>query len=153
MSVALQSEAIDVAAEYAQLVGDHPGAAVATFTGYVRDHSDQHAVTELELEHYPEMARKVLEDLGQSAAARFGLSNWRIVHRFGRLGVLDTIVWVGAVADHRGEAISACELMMDTLKTDAPFWKREQGPAGEQWVASRDTDMARRARWRLGEAQ
>ena len=57
MSVALQSEAIDVAAEYAQLVGDSPGAAVATFTGYVRDHSDQHAVTELELEHYPEMAQ------------------------------------------------------------------------------------------------
>ena len=82
MSVSLQSETIDVAAEYTQLVGDRPGAAVATFTGYVRDHSDQHAVAELELEHYPEMARKVLEDLGQSTAARFGLSNWRIVHRF-----------------------------------------------------------------------
>ena len=153
MSVALQSEAIDVAAEYALLVGDSPGAAVATFTGYVRDHSDQHSVTELELEHYPEMARKVLEDLGQSTAARFGLSNWRIVHRFGRLAVLDTIVWVGAVADHRGEAISACELMMDSLKTDAPFWKREQGPAGGQWVASRDNDTARRARWQSGETQ
>lgn len=153
MSVALQSEAIDVAAEYTQLVGDRPGAAVVTFTGYVRDHSDQHAVTELELEHYPEMARKVLWDLGQLAAERFGLSNWRIVHRFGPLGVSETIVWVGAVADHRGEAISACELMMDTLKTDAPFWKREQGPAGEQWVASRDSDIARRARWQSGEAQ
>ena len=155
MSVSLQSEAIDVAAEYAQLVGGSPGAAVATFTGYVRDHSHAHAhaVTELELEHYPEMARKVLKDLGQSAAERFGLSNWRIVHRFGRLAVSETIVWVGAVADHRGEVISACELMMDTLKTDAPFWKREQGPAGEQWVASRDSDMARRARWQSGEAQ
>ena len=153
MSVALQNEAIDVAAEYAQLVGDKPGAAVATFTGYVRDHSNAHAVTELELEHYPEMARKVLEDLGLSAAERFGLSSWRIVHRFGRLAVLDTIVWVGAVADHRGEAISACELMMDTLKTDAPFWKREQGPTGEQWVASRDSDAERRGRWQLGEAE
>jgi molybdopterin synthase catalytic subunit len=153
VSVALQNEAIDVAAEYAQLVGDKPGAAVATFTGYVRDHSNAHAVTELELEHYPEMARKVLEDLGLSAAERFGLSSWRIVHRFGRLAVLDTIVWVGAVADHRGEAISACELMMDTLKTDAPFWKREQGPTGEQWVASRDSDAERRARWQLGEAK
>ena len=153
MSVALQSEAIDVAAEYTQLVGDRPGAAVVTFTGYVRDHSDQHAVTELELEHYPEMARKVLSDLGQLAAERFGLRNWRIVHRFGPLAVSETIVWVGAVADHRSEAISACELMMDTLKTDAPFWKREQGPAGEQWVASRDSDIARRARWQSGEAQ
>ncbi len=153
MSVALQSEAIDVAAEYAKLVRDSPGAAVATFTGYVRDHSGQQSVTELELEHYPEMALKVLEDLGQSATERFGLSGWRIVHRFGRLAVSETIVWVGAVADHRGEAISACELMMDTLKTDAPFWKREQGAAGEQWVASRDSDSARRARWQSGEAQ
>ena len=153
MSVSLQSEAIDVAAEYVQLVGDSPGAAVATFTGYVRNHSDAHAVTELELEHYPEMARKVLENLGQSAAKRFGLSNWRIVHRFGRLAVSETIVWVGAVADHRGEAISACELMMDTLKTDAPFWKREQGPAGEQWVANRDSDTERRARWQSGDVQ
>ena len=153
MSVALQSEAIDVAGEYAQLVGDRPGAAVATFTGYVRDHTDQRAVTGLELEHYPEMARRVLEDLGQSAGERFGLSNWRIVHRFGRLAVSETIVWVGAVADHRGEAIDACELMMDTLKTDAPFWKREQGPAGAQWVASRESDTQRRARWQSGEAQ
>jgi len=153
VSVALQTEAIDVAAEYTQLVGPRPGAAVATFTGYVRDHSDQHAVTELELEHYPEMARKVMWDLGQLAAERFGLSNWRIVHRFGLLAVSETIVWVGAVADHRGEAISACELIMDTLKTDAPFWKREQGPAGEQWVASRDSDIARRARWQSGETQ
>jgi molybdopterin synthase catalytic subunit len=151
--VALQTEAIDIATEYARLIGDKPGAAVATFTGYVRDHSDQHVVTELELEHYPEMALKVLEDLGQSAAQRFGLSDWRIVHRFGRLAVLDTIVWVGAVADHRGEAISACELMMDTLKTDAPFWKREQGPGGEQWVASRDSDTQRRARWQSEEGQ
>ena len=153
MSVSLQAEAIDVTAEYAQLVGDRPGAAVATFTGYVRDHSDERPVATLELEHYPEMARKVLEDLGQSAAERFGLSSWRIVHRFGRLAVRETIVWVGAVADHRGEAISACEFMMDTLKTDAPFWKREEGPAGEQWVASRNSDTERRARWQSGEAQ
>ena len=152
MSVSLQSETIDVAAEYTELVGERPGAAVATFTGYVRAHSDQQAVTALELEHYPEMALKVLEDLGQLAAERFELSNWRIVHRVGSLVVSETIVWVGAVADHRGEAISACELMMDTLKTDAPFWKREQGPAGEQWVASRDSDLARRARWQSGEA-
>ena len=147
MSVALQSEAIDVAAEYTQLVGDCPGAAVVTFTGYVRDHSDQNAVTELELEHYPEMARKVLWDLGQLAAERFGLSNWRIVHRFGPLAVSETIVWVGAVADHRGEAISACELIMDTLKTDAPFWKAEERDGKTSWVDARDSDSAARDKW------
>lgn len=153
MSVCLQAESIDVAAEYARLVGDTPGAAVATFTGYVRDHTDQQVVTELALEHYPEMAQKVLDELGRSAAQRFQLSQWRIVHRYGVLGVSETIVWVGAVADHRGDAMSACEFMMDSLKTDAPFWKREQGPAGEQWVASRDSDSQRRARWQLGETQ
>ncbi len=153
MSVCLQAESIDVAAEYARLVGDTPGAAVATFTGYVRDHTDQQVVTELALEHYPEMAQKVLDELGRSAAQRFQLSQWRIVHRYGVLRVSETIVGVGAVADHRGDAMSACEFMMDSLKTDAPFWKREQGPAGEQWVASRDSDNQRRARWQLGETQ
>ena len=148
MSVSLQAEAIDVAAEYAQLVGDRPSAAVATFTGYVRDHSDERPVATLELEHYPEMAQRVLAELGEKAASRYGLSRWRIVHRFGMLGVAESIVWVGAVADHRGDAISACELMMDSLKTDAPFWKREEGQGGAQWVASRASDAQRRARWR-----
>jgi molybdopterin synthase catalytic subunit len=151
MTVSIQREPIDVASEYAQLVGPQPGAAVATFTGYVRDHSDAHAVSQLELEHYPEMAQKVLMALGERAADQFGLSRWRIVHRYGLLDVAETIVWVGAVADHRGEAISASELMMDTLKTDAPFWKREQGPDGQVWVASKAVDQNRRARWRSEE--
>ena len=147
MSVSLKSGAIDVAAEYAELIGDQPGAAVATFTGHVRGHAEGQAVTTLELEHYPEMAQKVLMALGETAAERFKLIRWRIVHRFGTLAVMDSIVWVGAVAEHRGEAIAACEFMMDTLKTDAPFWKREQGVAGEQWVARRDIDTLRKERW------
>jgi len=147
VTVSLQSEAIDVAVEYAALVGDQPGAAVATFTGYVRAHADGQAVSALELEHYPEMAQVVLCDLGKAAADRFGLSRWRIVHRYGKLAVAENIVWVGAVAEHRGEAIAACEFMMDTLKTDAPFWKREQGAEGGRWVAQRDVDTDRRARW------
>ena len=147
MAVSLQADAIDIAAEYAALVGKTPGAAVATFTGYVRDHSGENPVGVLELEHYPEMALKVLTDLGQQARERFSLHRWRIVHRFGSLPVGETIVWVGAVADHRGEAISACEFMMDVLKTDAPFWKREQGPGGDHWVANRERDSQRRDRW------
>jgi len=136
-----------VAAEYAELIGDQPGAAVATFTGYVRGHAEGAAVTALELEHYPEMAQKVLMTLGETAAERFKLTRWRIVHRHGSLAVSDSIVWVGAVAEHRGEAISACEFMMDTLKTDAPFWKREEGVAGDKWVAQRGIDTRRRERW------
>lgn len=151
MTVSVQAEPINIGDEYAALVGDAPGAAVATFTGYVRDHTGDNPVSVLHLEHYPEMAVKVLQSLGQEALARFGLLEWRIVHRFGSLSVGETIVWVGAVADHRGEAISACEFMMDTLKTDAPFWKREQSTEGTHWVASRGQDEQRRVRWKLGE--
>ena len=147
MTVSVQAEPINIGDEYAALVGDAPGAAVATFTGYVRDHTGDNPVSVLHLEHYPEMAVKVLQSLGQEALARFGLLEWRIVHRFGSLSVGETIVWVGAVADHRGEAISACEFMMDTLKTDAPFWKREQGPGGDHWVTNRERDSERRDRW------
>ena len=136
-----------MAAEYAELIGDQPGAAVATFTGYVRGHAEGAEVTALELEHYPEMAQKVLMTLGETAAERFKLTRWRIVHRHGSLAVSDSIVWVGAVAEHRGEAIAACEFMMDTLKTDAPFWKREEGVAGDKWVAQRGIDTRRRERW------
>ena len=74
------------------------------------------------------------------------VTRWRIVHRHGSLAVSDSIVWVGAVAEHRGEAIAACEFMMDTLKTDAPFWKREEGVAGDKWV-ERGIDTRRRERW------
>ena len=151
MTVSVQAEPINIGDEYAALVGDAPGAAVATFTGYVRDHTGDSSVSVLHLEHYPEMAVKVLQSLGQEALARFGLLEWRIVHRFGSLSVGETIVWVGAVADHRGEAISACEFMMDTLKTDAPFWKREQSTEGTHWVASRGQDEQRRVRWKQGE--
>lgn len=147
MTVSLQAEPIDVAAEYGALVGEMPGAAVATFTGYVRDHAGENSLAVLELEHYPEMALKVLQEVGKQAAERFELLEWRIVHRFGLLSVSETIVWVGAVADHRGEAINACEFMMDILKTDAPFWKRERGAEGARWVASREHDSRRRARW------
>ena len=147
MSVAIQAAAIDVAEEYARLVESAPGAAVATFTGYVRDFSEETAVHALELEHYPEMAQVVLQALGDSAAERFGLAGWRVVHRYGVLSVAETIVWVGTVAAHRGDALSACEYMMDTLKTDAPFWKREHGPSGNSWVQRRGSDDERRARW------
>ena len=111
-------------------------------------------MTELELEHYPEMAHKVVEELGQSAAERFDLASWRIVHRFGRLAVSETIVWVGAVADHRGEAISACELMMDTLKPTHLFGSVSKGPRESNgWRVATVTPSAGRAgnRGRLSE--
>ena len=93
------------------------------------------------------MAQKVLYEFGHAAAERFQLSQWRIVHRYGVLGVSETIVWVGAVADHRGEAMSACEFMMDSLKTDAPFWKRERFDDEVVLVTVNGLDEDRRLRW------
>lgn len=147
MSVCIQANGFSASAEYDALLTQAPGAAVATFSGYVRDFSDYGAVTSLELEHYPPMAERVLTDLGSRASAQFGLRGWRIVHRFGLMTTDDIIVWVGTVADHRGEAFAACEFIMDTLKTDAPFWKRETGDAGSRWVESRERDLQRRLRW------
>lgn len=147
MSVVIQAGAFGATREYDSLVEAHPGAAVVTFTGYVRDFSGQRPVETLELEHYPGMAERVLEALGVEASRRFGLRGWRIVHRYGCLAVAEPIVWAGVVADHRADAFAACEFVMDALKTDAPFWKREHGQGQSSWVAARITDDERRARW------
>ena len=147
MSVSVQSSTFSVANEYECLLGQAPGAAVSTFSGYVRDHSALGRVDRLHLEHYPGMAEVVLRDVGISASERFKLLGWRIIHRYGALSVDDIIVWVGTVAHHRAEAMSACEFIMDRLKTDAPFWKHESGADGESWVAAAASDSARRRRW------
>ena len=147
MSVSVQSSSFSPTDEYESLLETAKGAALATFTGYVREHSDRGAVQGLHLEHYPGMAENVLTSLGRAAEERFDLLGWRIVHRYGPLAVDDIIVWVGAVAHHRGNVISACEFMMDTLKTDAPFWKRERLEEGDVWVKARVADAERRSRW------
>ncbi len=148
MQVFIQKDNFDVDAHYDLLVRAFPGAAVVTFTGYVREYSEQGDVTGLELEHYPEMTQRRLQGLGEEAAARFTLKTWRIVHRYGKLDASDPIVWVGVVADHRGAAFDGCQFIMDTLKTDVPFWKREHLANGTaQWVDAKDEDTKRRKRW------
>ena len=148
MAVFVQREAFEVDQHYDFLVRENPGAAVVTFTGYVRDHCGAGEVVALELEHYPGMTEGVLADIGQQAQERFDLLAWRIVHRYGVLEVTDPIVWTGVVADHRGAAFEACEFVMDILKTDAPFWKREHLQSGtKHWVQARSLDAARRERW------
>ena len=125
----------------------HPDAAVATFAGFVRDFNDERQVDSLYLECYVEMATRVLNDLGNTAQQRFGLRAWQIVHRYGEMETADPIVFVATSADHRGEAFAACEFVMDTLKTDAPFWKREHSGDEGQWVTVKDVDKDRRERW------
>ena len=148
MQVFVQESSFDVDVQYEMLVRSSPGAAVVTFTGYVRDHSASENVVAMELEHYPGMTEQSLQHLGDTAASRFDLLNWRIVHRYGVLEVAEPIVWVGVTANHRSPAFDACQYLMDSLKTDAPFWKREFFDNGEgRWVSDKAEDHQRRAEW------
>ena len=147
MLVVVTDEAIDPGDMATRFYQSHPDAAVATFAGFVRDFNDERQVDSLYLECYVEMATRVLNDLGDTAQHRFGLRAWQIVHRYGEMETADPIVFVATSADHRGEAFAACEFVMDTLKTDAPFWKRERSGDEGQWVTVKDVDRDRRGRW------
>lgn len=138
----LVSEApIDVAAEIA-LAGDD--GALATFTGSVR--ADD-GVSELMLEHYPGATERALHGLAEEASRRWSLSGATIVHRVGPMAPGDRIVFVAAGAPHRQAALDACAFLIDRLKTDAPFWKRETVGDRQRWVERRDSDDASAARW------
>jgi molybdopterin synthase catalytic subunit len=143
MSVAVQSDPIDLSAELARAAGEGAGG-VATFTGYVR--ADD-GVTELLLEHYPGATEAALSALADEATKRWTLIGVRIVHRIGAMRPGDAIVFVAAAATHRRAALDACAFLIDRLKTDAPFWKRETRDEGERWVEARPTDSAAAERW------
>jgi len=147
MSVLVTSDAIHPVSLFQEFIEVNPRAAVATFTGHVRDYGENDGVHTLELEAYPEMAYSCLNELGREAAERFDLHAWQVVHRYGKLSVGEPIVWVATAADHRTEAFAACEFLMDTLKTDAPFWKREHSGQESSWVKVQASDLERKARW------
>jgi len=147
ISVRLQSELFDPGAETnAFLAGlDGDGAAV-TFTGLVRSTSDE-PVERLVLEHYGPMAERQIREIGEVAIARFQLSRLTVIHRHGELLPNEPIVLVMASAPHRQAAFEGASFVMDYLKTDAPFWKREDGPDGRRWVESHARDEETRASW------
>ena len=147
MLVHVTDESIDPGSLVTEFYSRNPDAAVATFAGFVRDFNDDGHVDSLYLECYVEMAKRVLNDLGNAAQQRFGLRACQIVHRYGEMKTEDPIVFVATSADHRGEAFAACEFVMDTLKTDAPFWKREHSGDEGQWITVKDVDKDRRERW------
>jgi molybdopterin synthase catalytic subunit len=121
--------------------------AICTFTGTVRDRNDGLAVSSMELEHYPGMTEKAIEAMIDEACLRFNIYGARVVHRIGLLQPLDQVVMVAVTSAHRGESFKACEFLMDYLKTQAPFWKKEQTPDGARWVDARVTDDAALAKW------
>ena len=147
--VSIQLHDFDLGAEVAALrVGDAAVGAVAAFVGTVRDRSsDSDQVQAMELEHYPGMTERSIEAMIDAAVERFGIRGARVVHRVGLLQPLDQIMMVAVTAAHRGSAFQACEFLMDYLKTQAPFWKKEQTPSGARWVDARVADDAALQRW------
>ena len=148
MSVRVQHEDFDVGAEIARLRAGNPKVgAVASFVGVVRDLNEGADVATMALEHYPGMTERALAGIVEQARARWSLYDVLVIHRVGELRPTDQIVLVVVTSAHRGAAFAACEFVMDYLKTEAPFWKKESTPAGERWVDARDSDDAARERW------
>src|SRR5436189_1183690 len=148
MRVRVQTEDFDVAREIAALrAGDARVGAVAAFVGLVRDINDAAAVSTLTLEHYPGMTEKALARIVEDAKSRWNVYDALVIHRVGELKPADQIVLVVVTGAHRGEAFAACEFIMDYLKTRAPFWKKEQTPAGARWVEARISDDEAAQRW------
>ncbi|BDT66498.1 hypothetical protein os1_06610 [Comamonadaceae bacterium OS-1] len=148
--VRIQTADFDPTTELAALrQGDRRVGAVVSFLGTVRDwHPDATGeVLSLELEHYPGMTERAIEAMVDQALARFDIYAAQVVHRVGLLQPLDQIVWVAVSSAHRGQAFQACEFLMDYLKTQAPFWKKEVTPDGARWVDARVQDDAALQRW------
>jgi molybdopterin synthase catalytic subunit len=146
--IRVQEADFDISAEVAALRADNPKVgAVACFVGTVRDLNEGSAVETMELEHYPGMTEKSLEAIAAQARGRWPGSDVLIVHRIGRLKPLDQIVLVATTAMHRADAFESCAFVMDYLKTQAPFWKKEKTGQGERWVDARESDDTALARW------
>jgi molybdopterin synthase catalytic subunit len=151
--VSIQTHDFDMSTELAALQGqDLRVGAVCSFVGTVRDTwaltgQANDEVQAMELEHYPGMTEKSIEAMIDEAHRRFDFYAARVVHRVGRLLPAEQIVLVAVTSAHRGESFKACEFLMDYLKTQAPFWKKEQTPEGAHWVDARVSDDAALARW------
>lgn len=148
MPIRIQAVDFDLSAEIAALrKGDPRIGAVVTFLGTVRDMNDGSQVKGMTLEHYPGMTEKALQEILDQANNRWDIYQTLVIHRVGQLQPEDQIVLVAVTSAHRGEAFSACEFIMDYLKTAAPFWKKEDTPEGGKWVDARVTDETAMARW------
>ena len=154
MTVSVQQNDFDVGAELALMRKNRSDiGAIATFIGLVRDsgsvtNSDGSTVSNMTLEHYPGMTEKALEAIIEQAKTRWSLLDALIIHRVGLLQVGEQIVFVAVASSHRADAFAACEFMMDYLKTEAPFWKKEQTAQGAHWVDSKATDDKAHDRWK-----
>ena len=146
--VLITSEDFNLAQEVDELrKSDKRVGAICTFTGTVRDRNDGLSISSMALEHYPGMTEKAIEAMIDEAIERFDIFAARVIHRVGLLQPLDQVVMVAVTSAHRGESFKACEFLMDYLKTQAPFWKKEETPDGARWVDARVSDDAALAKW------
>ncbi|GAA4019906.1 molybdenum cofactor biosynthesis protein MoaE [Actimicrobium antarcticum] len=148
MMIRIQQHDFDMTTELAQLRAGSPQVgAIVSFVGTVRDINDGSPVSQMELEHYPGMTEKSIDAILVQAQARWPIADALVIHRIGPLLPTDQIVLVAVAAAHRGEAFAACEFIMDYLKTQAPFWKKEQTPDGARWVDARVVDDMALDKW------
>ena len=148
MSIRIQTEDFDMSAELNRLRSGHRDiGAVVSFVGTVRDVNDDDGILSMELEHYPGMTESVLEEIENRARQRWDIIDSLVIHRVGLLKPTDRIVLVAVASRHRGEAFKACEYMIDALKTQAPFWKKEETIKGVRWVEARQPDEYAFKKW------
>ena len=146
--IRVQQKDFDIGAEIARLrAGRTDIGAIVTFTGTVRDTAKGEPVAQMTLEHYPGMTEKELERIEKEANERWPLQGSLVVHRTGPMKPGENIVLVVTASVHRQAAFEAAEFLMDYLKTRAPFWKKEEGPQGGNWVDARESDDTARKRW------
>jgi molybdopterin synthase catalytic subunit len=149
VKISVQLEDFDAGREIAAVRAGNPRVgAVASFVGVVRDVNDGAGVAAMTLEHYPGMTEKALNGIVDQARARWEVLDCTVIHRYGRLGPMDQIVFVAVASGHRGDAFAACEFIMDFLKTRAPFWKKEETPEGARWVEAKASDDSAAGRWK-----
>jgi molybdopterin synthase catalytic subunit len=141
MKISVQQEDFDLRAEVKSISANPKIGAVATFTGLVRD-------VAMTLEHYPGMTERAIAKIVDEAKTRWQVIDCAVIHRYGALQPNDQIVMVAVASGHRGDAFAACEFIMDYLKTQAPFWKKEQTPGGAAWVEAKDVDHKAAERWK-----
>jgi molybdopterin synthase catalytic subunit len=147
MIIRVQTEDFDVGALNRELLaGRSDVGAIASFIGLVRD-LDGDPLRQMTLEHYPGMTENALRAIAEKAQQRWQIADLGIIHRVGALKSADQIVLVSVLSAHRGDAFAACEFIMDYLKTEAPFWKKEESEQGVKWVESRDSDAMAKQKW------
>lgn len=147
MTIIIQEDSFSISKMILELSEKDNVGAVVSFSGYVREFSKEKQLKYMELEHYPGMTEKALESIVQKAKSHWGIEQTIIIHRVGKLLPKDIIVGVIVSSRHRSNAFKACEFIIDFLKTDAPFWKKEISDKGEVWVSERQEDIIKKTNW------